>query len=61
MTKDPVCGMRIAKYQAAGMSTHKGEDYYFCSTSCKEKFEKEPARFALRRQAAPVRRPDVHL
>jgi P-type Cu+ transporter len=52
MTTDPVCGMRIVKNQAAGMSTQKGEDYYFCSLSCKEKFDKQPAQFIPKNQAA---------
>jgi P-type Cu+ transporter len=52
MTKDPVCGMRIVKHQAAGTSNYKGEDYFFCSTACKQKFDKQPAQFINQDQAA---------
>jgi Cu+-exporting ATPase len=37
--KDPVCGMTIDQKDAAATSTYQGKAYYFCSSSCKEKFE----------------------
>jgi Cu+-exporting ATPase len=40
--KDPVCGMTINDKDAAATSTYRETTYYFCSTSCKEKFEKDP-------------------
>lgn len=39
---DPVCKMVIEDTDAVGSSTYKGTTYYFCSTSCKEDFDKEP-------------------
>jgi Cu+-exporting ATPase len=42
---DPVCGMSIEDKEAAGMSTHKGVKYYFCSVPCKEDFDKNPESF----------------
>jgi YHS domain-containing protein len=44
--KDPVCGMAVDPEKAAGASVHAGKTYYFCSTSCRDKFEKEPAQYA---------------
>jgi len=44
--KDPVCGMNVDKQKAAGQSEHQGKTYYFCSPACKQKFDKEPARYA---------------
>jgi len=44
--KDPVCGMQISRRKAAGVVEHHGTLYYFCSTGCKEKFEKEPKKYA---------------
>ena len=44
--KDPVCGMTISPEAAAGKSEFQGEDYYFCSPVCKEKFDSQPAEFA---------------
>jgi YHS domain-containing protein len=46
MTKDPVCGMQIDEKQAAGKSDYKGQTYYFCSSSCKQKFEQKPDQYA---------------
>ncbi len=43
--KDPVCGMTIDANKAAGNIEYKSETYYFCSNSCKEKFEANPAQF----------------
>ncbi|MDA8239331.1 MAG: heavy metal translocating P-type ATPase [Nitrospiraceae bacterium] len=43
--KDPVCGMQIEDKEAAGTSTYKGETYYFCSTSCRDKFVRNPGAF----------------
>ena len=44
--KDPVCGMTIGEEDAAGTSTYQGRTYYFCSTSCKEKFDQDPEVYA---------------
>lgn len=43
---DPVCWMDVAVKSIAGQSEYKGQTYYFCSTSCKEEFDKEPEAFA---------------
>lgn len=40
--KDPICGMQVEESEAAGQSEHEGRTYYFCSTSCKEKFDEIP-------------------
>lgn len=45
MAKDLVCGMQVDEKKAAGTSSYKGNTYYFCSVSCKEKFEKKPENF----------------
>ena len=42
---DPVCGMTVDAAKAAGTSEHDGKSYYFCSKSCKAKFEVDPGRF----------------
>ena len=43
-TKDPVCGMSVVKNDDL-KSTFEGNSYYFCSTSCKEEFDKNPGNF----------------
>lgn len=46
MTKDPVCRMQIEETKAAAKSEYQGKTYYFCSTACKEKFDKTPQIYA---------------
>jgi P-type Cu+ transporter len=44
---DPVCGMTVDVATARGGSLeYDGTTYYFCSSGCREKFQKEPARYA---------------
>ena len=45
METDPVCGMQIEKADAVGQSDYNGRTYYFCSSSCKEQFDANPAQF----------------
>ncbi len=42
MVKDPVCGMQISPEKAAASIAHDGRTYFFCSTSCAEKFRANP-------------------
>jgi Cu+-exporting ATPase len=56
---DPVCGMKIEAASAAGESEHAGEHFYFCSSSCKQKFDSDPAKYA-RPPAEPVVRSAAH-
>ena len=39
--KDPVCGMTV-QTSAAKTAVYKGQNYYFCSQRCREKFEASP-------------------
>jgi Cu+-exporting ATPase len=43
--KDVVCGMSVKVADAKYMSDHQGKIYYFCSESCKKKFDQEPAKY----------------
>jgi YHS domain-containing protein len=45
---DPVCGMTIEPKNAAGSSQHAGKTVYFCSASCKGKFDANPAAYAAK-------------
>lgn len=45
MAIDPVCNMEVKEADAAGKSEYKGKTYYFCSTHCKEQFDKKPEKF----------------
>jgi len=50
MVRDPVCGMEIEKKNAAAQQEHEGKTYYFCSTSCHDKFRAAPQNY-LQKQA----------
>jgi membrane fusion protein, copper/silver efflux system len=39
---DPVCGMSVEVAKGALKSIYEGKTYYFCSESCKQKFDKDP-------------------
>ena len=43
---DPVCGMSIDLASAEHSSVYAGAKYHFCSKDCKEKFDKQPSRYA---------------
>jgi YHS domain-containing protein len=45
-TKDPVCGMTVDRQKSTAASTYRGKTYYFCSASCRDKFEHEPEKYA---------------
>jgi xanthine dehydrogenase accessory factor len=42
---DPVCGMTVTVDRSAHQFEHQHLTYYFCSTSCRRKFEQEPAAY----------------
>ncbi|MFZ2490243.1 MAG: heavy metal translocating P-type ATPase [Thermoanaerobaculia bacterium] len=42
---DPVCHMTVDPARAAGTSEHGGETIYFCSPSCKKKFDADPEKY----------------
>ncbi len=43
--KDPVCGMTVDPEKTAHKLSHEGQDYHFCSASCQNKFEDNPAAY----------------
>ena len=44
--KDPVCGMTVDPKNAAAAAMRGGTTHYFCSTSCRDKFEQAPEQYA---------------
>jgi len=42
---DPVCGMTVNPADAAGKADYSGKTYYFCNTSCEERFREDPELF----------------
>jgi YHS domain-containing protein len=51
---DPVCTMRIVDDRAAKSSIHEGDTYYFCSETCKNKFDEMPELYARPNPAGPI-------
>ena len=52
--KDPVCGMTVDPARAAGSSHFEGATYYFCSASCKRKFDPDPKSYLEPRTQSKV-------
>jgi protein SCO1/2 len=42
---DPVCGMKVVATDQSPHGTYGGRTYYFCSDSCRERFEKAPKKY----------------
>jgi len=42
MVRDPVCGMQVDAEKYKFTARYGGVDYYFCSDSCQQTFEKKP-------------------
>jgi len=51
-TRDPVCGMTVDPHEASGTAVHDGHTYYFCSPSCRERFQAAPETYVEHRGAA---------
>jgi YHS domain-containing protein len=45
---DPVCGTKVDELAAVGQSEYLGRRYYFCSESCKRKFDQRPEDYIVR-------------
>ena len=45
--KDPICGMSVEASTAKYKSEFQGNVFYFCCAGCKDKFEKQPEKYAL--------------
>jgi Cu+-exporting ATPase len=45
MERDPVCGMQVDPAKAAGKSDFNGKTYYFCSKTCKARFDANPSQY----------------
>ncbi len=45
MKKDLVCGMEVDPKTAPAQTTYQGNTYYFCSTECKQDFDKDPQKY----------------
>jgi Cu+-exporting ATPase len=48
---DPVCGMKVDRATAEHRFSYNGQDYFFCSARCRERFAAEPEKFLKTREA----------
>ena len=51
MQTDPVCGMQVNEQTATEKSDYQGKDFYFCSATCKQQFDKNPQQYAGQKAA----------
>lgn len=42
---DPVCGMDVKVSDSRYSSKYKDKTYYFCNSSCKKTFDKDPSKY----------------
>jgi Cu+-exporting ATPase len=50
---DPVCGMMFPPTEAAATHSHQGRTFYFCATSCRDRFRASPESFLPAEAPAP--------
>jgi len=53
MVKDPVCGMEVDEKTTGYKSIQANKVYYFCSTTCKTEFNKNPEKYLQKNSEAP--------
>ncbi|MGA8427453.1 MAG: permease [Candidatus Dormiibacterota bacterium] len=50
--RDPVCGMPVDPARAAAKVERSGQDFYFCSPQCRDRFLRDPSRYNPEQPAA---------
>lgn len=53
--KDPVCGMLIDESTAKASTEREGKKFYFCSTTCREEFERAPGKYLDKQRGSEER------
>jgi Cu+-exporting ATPase len=48
---DPVCGMSVNRDTAKHRFAWQGQDYFFCSARCRERFEAEPQKYLMPKES----------
>ena len=56
MSLDPVCGMTVDENKAAATGKYNGMTFYFCSESCKKKFDDDPQQYTNGRHTATIKK-----
>ena len=61
--RDPVCGMEVDQAKTNALkrtSEYRGTTYYFCSDSCKRRFDASPEKFESSKPAPPEAPAKLH-
>ncbi len=48
---DPICGMKVNRSNAPIAFDARKISYYFCSSACRDEFQKNPERYATKRKS----------
>src|ERR1700761_5731265 len=51
---DPVCGMKVTIATAKHRLSHDGQEYFFCSGRCRERFAADPAKYLAPKEPEPA-------
>jgi Cu+-exporting ATPase len=51
---DPVCGQSVDAHEHPFQFTYDAQDFFFCSRECRQKFEREPQKYAPRTAKSPL-------
>ncbi len=52
-TIDPVCGMKVRRETARHRFEYRGQEYLFCSSRCRERFQADPENFLKTESSEP--------
>ena len=55
--KDPVCGMDVDPETTPHRAEHAGDNYFFCSARCADRFKADPGKYLEPRPAASTASP----
>lgn len=48
MVKDPICGREVEDKNNNEQTEYRGRTYYFCSNTCKAKFDNDPRKYEVK-------------
>jgi len=58
MAMDPVCYGEVDEENATHRVNYQGQEFYFCTASCRKKFEEKPEKYAKLATKFPI---DPHM
>ena len=52
--RDPVCHMKVDQWTATLFTTHEGQQYFFCSQRCLDRFRNGPGEYLANSGVVPA-------